>query len=226
MYLEERNGKTVVVKERFRKAYRHPLLEEKLSKSRLLQEAKCIEKAGDAGVSVAKVVSVDIVSKKLFLEYLEFPTLKKFLQSRAEGNTVDSLSVDYLSKKIFEVFGEKVAKIHSRNLVHGDLTTSNVLIEILKDDSEGFKLFMIDFGLGKLNASVEDKAVDLYVFERALTSTHPNTEALFELFLKSYESASEKLKLNVKKRKKEEKETVLERLQKVQKRGRKRLAIG
>lgn len=36
----------------------------------------------------------------------------------------------------------------------------------------------IDFGLGSQKPLVEDKAVDLYVLERAFLSTHPHSQAL------------------------------------------------
>lgn len=36
---------------------------------------------------------------------------------------------------------------------------------------------LIDFGLSYVSVMPEDKAVDLYVLERAFSSTHPNTEA-------------------------------------------------
>ena len=38
---------------------------------------------------------------------------------------------------------------------------------------------MIDFGLSYLKKSVEDKAVDLYVLEKAFISTHPEREQEF-----------------------------------------------
>ncbi len=48
---------------------------------------------------------------------------------------------------------------------------------------------MIDFGLSTVQTSIEDKAVDLYVFERAVMSTHPGTEALVSAALESYRFA-------------------------------------
>jgi len=35
---------------------------------------------------------------------------------------------------------------------------------------------MIDFGLSSNSTMIEDRAVDLYVLERAFISTHPNTQ--------------------------------------------------
>jgi Kae1-associated kinase Bud32 len=61
--------------------------------------------------------------------------------------------------------GESIARLHSAGIVHGDLTTSNM---IFKDD----RLYIIDFGLGKISSKVEDQAVDLYLLYEALKSTH------------------------------------------------------
>ena len=45
----------------------------------------------------------------------------------------------------------------------------------------------MDFGLAYQSSLVEDKAVDLYVLERAFSSTHPDSEPLFASVLKAYE---------------------------------------
>lgn len=46
---------------------------------------------------------------------------------------------------------------------------------------------MIDFGLSSTSAMAEDKAVDLYVLQRAFASTHPNSEHLFARILDVYQ---------------------------------------
>lgn len=48
------------------------------------------------------------------------------------------------------------------------------------------KLCLIDFGLGFAEGTPEDKGVDLYVLERALISTHPNTEFMFNAVINAY----------------------------------------
>ena len=69
---------------------------------------------------------------------------------------------------IAQKMGEAIAKMHDANIMHGDLTTSNMMI---RSGSES--LVMIDFGLSFISAMSEDRAVDLYVLERAFQSTHP-----------------------------------------------------
>jgi len=81
--------------------------------------------------------------------------------------------------------GKMLARLHACNIVHGDLTTSNIMV---RDNEEGgattaggdagatTSLVLIDFGLSYSSTLLEDKAVDLYVLERAFLSTHPGTE--------------------------------------------------
>jgi TP53 regulating kinase-like protein len=109
----------------------------------------------------------------------------------------------YNEKKQFAVMkelGRETTKSHDANIIHGDLTTSNT---ILKDD----KLFLIDFGLGFFSSKIEDKAVDLHLIKQALEAKHyQNYEKLFKNFLEGYNP--------------NEREKILERLEKVEKRGR------
>lgn len=74
-----------------------------------------------------------------------------------------------------ENIGKILAKLHDINIIHGDLTTSNILISNYSDEN-AYVLYLIDFGLSFQRDNVEDKAVDLYVLERAFLSSHPNME--------------------------------------------------
>jgi TP53 regulating kinase and related kinases len=65
--------------------------------------------------------------------------------------------------------------MHDADVVHGDLTTSNIMVRSPKVVSD---IVLIDFGLGMMQPTVEDKAVDLYVLERAFLSTHPDSSSL------------------------------------------------
>ena len=79
--------------------------------------------------------------------------------------------------------------MHSNGLIHGDITTSNILV-ISSDTS--INLAMIDFGLSFQERVGEDKGVDLYVLERAFLSTHPNTEEIFGEILEAYKKKADK----------------------------------
>ena len=113
-----------------------------------------------------------------------------------------------------------LARLHTINLVHGDLTTSNILIEQKQQgaaDSFELQLTLIDFGLSYTSDLYEDFGVDLYVLERAFLSTHPNTEWMFTVLLDTYM----KNVVDVKKR-----EETLSKLEEIRMRGRKRVMVG
>jgi len=191
----------VVVKERFRKAYRHPELEARLSRSRLVQEERSIERARILGVKTPKVLATDECKGLIVMEMIPgSPWRQSILQNEQRPEQFD------LARKA----GEAIAKLHNGDLVHGDLTTSNIMV---CPDGE---LRFIDFGLAKAAAGVEEKAVDMYVLERAFSSTHPGSESLFSHLLASYNS-----NLNPKSASK-----IQAKFQRVQQRGRKRLQMG
>ena len=71
-------------------------------------------------------------------------------------------------KQIMGLIGESVARIHQKDIIHGDLTTSNM---IFKNE----KVFFIDFGLGYISRKIEDKAVDIHLLKQALEAKHFHT---------------------------------------------------
>jgi TP53 regulating kinase-like protein len=73
--------------------------------------------------------------------------------------------------------GVVLARMHDLDIVHGDLTTSNMILK-----ASTLEIFIIDFGLGMLKPTIEDKGVDLYVLERAFLSTHCNSEKLVSFY--------------------------------------------
>ena len=107
--------------------------------------------------------------------------------------------------------GVLLSKLHSGNVIHGDLTTSNVMLK----ESDVSKPVLLDLGLSYQSNFAEDKAVDLYVLERAFLSTHPNSKKLFYSILAAYKTHNT-----------EESSKVISRLEEVRKRGRKKLLFG
>lgn len=109
------------------------------------------------------------------------------------------------------MIGTEIAKMHQADVIHGDLTTSNMLVrhpssskgvqlvsfqELLTSNrllkpvcaTDLFTQVLIDFGLAYTSTLVEDKAVDLYVLERAFSSTHPASEPFFASVLNAYQA--------------------------------------
>ena len=99
------------------------------------------------------------------MEWIEGPSIRTWLEDHA--GEIEQV------KQVMRLIGETVGGLHASGVVHGDLTTSNL---ILREDRGRLDVVLIDFGLGSVSNSDEDMAVDLYVLERAFASTHPKSE--------------------------------------------------
>lgn len=204
-------GRLAVRKKRLAKPYRHPTLDAKLSARRLSQEARILLRMRKAGIRVPALYVVDIRNRILVMEYLPGITLKAFLnQEKGEQR----------GQEIMREAGRAVAKMHLCDVVHGDLTTGNIMIlPRSKSDEEGkrekeYSVCLIDFGLSSGGGTDEDLAVDLYVLERAVISAHSEAaEPLNETFILAYAK-----ELN--------RPSVIRRLSEVRSRGRKRDMTG
>jgi Kae1-associated kinase Bud32 len=182
-----KSGKNII-KKRVVKGYRETSLDEKIRKRRNRKETKLLEKANKI-IPAPEVIESSEKEKEIKMSFISGKRLSESLDNLKE------------KEKICEKVGENIAKLHDNGIIHGDLTTSNMLWE--KD-----KVFFIDFGLGFQSEKIEDKAVDIHLIKQALEAKHSkNYEKLFLSVLKGY-SKSEKNK------------EVLERLKKVEKRGR------
>ncbi|OEU10521.1 hypothetical protein FRACYDRAFT_193803 [Fragilariopsis cylindrus CCMP1102] len=204
----------VCCKERFAKAYRHPELDAKLTKSRCRSEAKILEKCTTKSkIRVPKVIRIS--PPDLYLEYLTGPSVKEYLQEEHVMMVVAVATTTITKSNILDLaqqIGQLVGRLHNIGIVHGDLTTSNMMVLEVNDDSNT----LIDFGLSKSTFSVEEQAVDLYVLERALLSTHPELpENFFDHILEKYSKKRKNLS-----------QTTLQRLEQVRMRGRKRECFG
>jgi TP53 regulating kinase-like protein len=156
LYRESWYGREVVIKIRSPKSYRHPSLDQRLRVSRTLHEAENIHEAKRASVPTPIIYFVDIDNASLVMEYLEGAGVKEILDG------LNSKDRDQLCQRI----GSEIGQLHKASLIHGDLTTSNMIYA----DEE--KVFLIDFGLSFHSISEEDKGVDLHLMSRALNSTH------------------------------------------------------
>jgi Kae1-associated kinase Bud32 len=160
-----------VTKKRIKKSYRIKELDDKIRKLRTRGEAKLIERASKV-VLVPKISKSSESSKEIVMDFIDGKKLSEYL------NGFDLKE----QKKIARKIGESVAKLHDANLIHGDLTTSNM---IYKDD----EVYFIDFGLGFHSTKIEDRAVDLYLLKQALEAKHfENFKVLFGEILKKYQS--------------------------------------
>lgn len=142
--------KGTILKERIPKGYRHEMLDLKIRKLRTKREARLISNASRAGVMVPRVLEVDDFNIRM--EFIDGPRVKDILDTKN-------------MKVLCTAIGKSVADLHNASIIHGDLTTSNM---ICRDSG----ICLIDFGLGFISDKAEDKATDIHLLEEAIESTH------------------------------------------------------
>jgi TP53 regulating kinase-like protein len=156
LYLVDWHQRKVIIKIRITKKYRSPMLDEQIRSYRTVHEPQLIHEAKEAGVSTPLIYMVNVPESSITMEYIEGPQVKQIL------NNVSKAKRQNICVRI----GKSIAQLHSHSLIHGDLTTSNMIL-----NKKG-KLFFIDFGLGEKNGELEAQGVDLHLLKRALQSTH------------------------------------------------------
>jgi TP53 regulating kinase-like protein len=220
------------------KPYRHPILDARLTRARILAEARVLVRCRREGVLVPAVYAVDEAAGWLMMEWIDGPPtrqcINEWLGERPKGDgSEDAATADELLRdnaplvSLMRRIGAAVAKLHRCGVVHGDLTTSNMMLRPhRKDRANGHgsgderaallegDIVLIDFGLATQSTSEEDRAVDLYVLERAFGSTHPRAERLLEQMLQAYAETFKQAG------------PVLRKLADVRMRGRKRSMLG
>lgn len=182
-------GKEAIVKQRFHKQYRHPVLDGRLISQRMRQEVRSMLRSRKLGVPTPVLYLVDQCTNCIYMEKVQGQSLKTVLQ-RHNSSCPEAVMLDLVHS-----LGVLVARLHDGGMVHGDLTTSNALVRDVSKESVGDsniqRLVLIDFGLSYFSTLPEDRAVDLYVLERAFTSAHAAAgEALFEELLDAYRHVS------------------------------------
>jgi len=174
LYLVTLYGRDIVVKERIRKSYRVDQLDQKIRSYRTVHEAQMIHEAKKAGVSTPVIYLIDEPGCKIMMEHLQGPRLKEELATASPSRR----------KSICYFVGNSIGRLHRNQIIHGDLTTSNM---ILTDEE---KVSFIDFGLSFQSNEIEDKGVDIHLVKRALDSTHyAYAEPCFRSILVGYETA-------------------------------------
>jgi TP53 regulating kinase-like protein len=235
------------------------VLDKRLTKARLLAEARVLVRCKRDGVMVPGVLGADWEAGWLVLEWVEGRTVRAVLDGWAERVKGEEGADDKGMVDLMGRVGRAVGKLHEIGVCHGDLTTSNLMLRqperresqvqaprsrgrlttsqmrMIAEDG-GFPAFpsveaqaqeggdeldgdivLIDFGLAShstQNLQDEDRAVDLYVLERAFAATHPAAEPLFKEVLKAYGESFKGAR------------AVLKRLEDVRLRGRKRSMLG
>lgn len=195
LYLVMWEGRKAVLKKRLPKDYRLPALDERIRAYRTIHEPQLMHEAKKAGVPTPTIFFVDVKNSAIVMEYIEGKQLKQFL------NEVSGEERRDLCRRV----GELVGKLHKYGIVHGDLTTSNMI------QSYGGKIFFVDFGLGEKTKELEAMGVDLHLMKRALQSTHYKfAEECFKGMIEGYSSVLDA----------ETVKNVLDKIREIERRGR------
>jgi Kae1-associated kinase Bud32 len=193
IYLDAK--KNCVVKRRIQKTYRVDEIDSKMRLQRTRREAKILNKLSEICPSL---INVDEKSMEISMEYIDGPMVK---------DVVDDMEKNERTK-VMHAVGVNTGKMHQKDVIHGDLTTSNMLLL-------GNEVKFIDFGLAFVTNKIEHKAVDIHLMKHALESKHyRNYESLFESFLEGYKEGNPEYNL------------VMDRLEIVEKRGRYKRRMG
>ena len=175
-----------ILKNRISKSYRLPELDIKLRTKRTKSEAKIINKLQNI-IPVPKIINLDKENNQIIMQYIPGKKLSEHLEKLNH-------------QEIAEKIAENLTKLHNQNIIHGDLTTSNMILH-------NNKIYFIDFGLGFHSKKVEDKAVDLHLIKQALEAKHHTiAEETFKTIIRNYKPEQSKL--------------IIERIQIIEKRGR------
>ena len=163
-------GLDAVYKVRKPLEYRLQILDEAIRHQRTLREAEIIHQAKEAGVEAPSLYHVDPSSATLVMEFVKGDRLR---------DVIVEISSDELAR-VFFMFGRGVARLHKAGIMHGDLTTANVV-------RRGGELVFIDFGLSLRSERLEDHAVDIRLIKETVMGAHSGVApAALEAFYNGY----------------------------------------
>jgi TP53 regulating kinase-like protein len=188
IYLTKWYDKKAISKIRIPKIYRQRMLDEELRRRRTISESKMITMTKEFGLRTPYIYFVDPFRAEIVMEFISGTRASKVLTS--------SICFD---------IGNFVSTLHLFNIIHGDLTPSNFIVNR--------KITMIDMGLSFYSTRIEDKATDIRLFKEILKSIyHQSYSKFFGEFLDGYKSVNSK-----------ELEKILQRIDEIE--ARKRYAI-
>jgi len=177
IYLVEWYGKKAISKVRRPKQYMHHMLDKEIRKKRTLHEAEMLNMAKRAMVTTPLIYFVDPLNAEIIMQYIEGYTVKDLI-------TNTSIEDPLLRQALIDM-GIYTARLHARNIIHGDLTTSNFILH------NSNRLVLIDFGLAFYSSRIEDKAVDIRLIKEVMSSAHANLfNEAFRLFIDGYASVA------------------------------------
>src|SRR6266852_1407797 len=167
----------VVIKRRVKKEYRNPSLDKQIRHGRTISEASIIHEAKTAGTRVPGIVGIDVENNAIAMTHLDGTVARECLDDMGTSE----------AQKLLRSIGEQVGLLHAAGIVHGDLTTSNVIV------SPSGAPFIVDFGMSRRSVEPEDRGVDLHLLERSIIASHrQNPSSMMNSMMRGYEKTTGK----------------------------------
>src|SRR5437588_1778198 len=177
LYLATIGRWKVIVKRRVRKEYRNPILDERIRHDRTISEASVIHEAKGAGARVPSIVGVDIENNAIVMTHLDGTVARECFDDMGKSE----------AQKLLRSIGEQIGLLHTAGIVHGDLTTSNVIV------SPSGASFIVDFGMSHRSVEPEDRGVDLHLLKRSIIASHSqDSSSMMNATIRGYEKTAGK----------------------------------
>jgi len=157
LFLATWHERNVIIKKRLPKKYRPQLLDEQIRNYRTIHEPQLIHEAKKAGVPTPTIYLVDLMDSTIIMEFIEGKQLKEILNTATKNER----------EELCRTVGNLIGRLHKWGIVHGDLTTSNMILSRPND-----RVYFVDFGLGEKKTDLEARGVDLHLMKRAFRSVH------------------------------------------------------
>ncbi len=167
----------VVVKRRVKKEYRNPTLDKQIRHDRTVSEASIIHEAKTAGARVPSIVGIDVENNAIAMTHLDGTVAR---------DRIDEMGI-VEARKLLHSIGEQIGLLHAAGIVHGDLTTSNVIVSLSGAP------FIVDFGMSRRSIEPEDRGVDLHLLQRSIVASHSkNPSSMMNAMIRGYEQTAGK----------------------------------
>jgi Kae1-associated kinase Bud32 len=156
LYTFNLNPWRAVLKRRVRKLYRLQEMDRSIRLERTTREALALRSAKECGVRTPCLLCVLPDDCSIVMTFIDGRLARDSLDS------LDSITV----RTVLHDIGLQIGIMHQNQLTHGDLTTSNIIVD------SSMKSHLIDFGMSNSNAEVEDMGVDIHLLHRSMATSH------------------------------------------------------
>jgi Kae1-associated kinase Bud32 len=170
-------GQSAIRKQRRNRSWRHPDLDDRLGRRRMIAEARLLVRLYRNGLNVPLLFDCDVVDQQLVMSHIQGRPLIEILN---DASIADNDVIDILKNA-----GQTIRMLHRQAIVHGDLSTNNIIIT---PENEAV---LIDFGLARIEYETELFGIDLHVLFEILGASHPHRKDAIDAIIKGYAACEE-----------------------------------